>query len=77
MFIIFYKNNYLFVLLKYLLPVSEIKYLVLKNIFKKYHANIGKCGNVVIRKTTVQPKLIWMLGLGPVWYGCGAELHQL
>ena len=44
----FIKNNYLFVLLKYLSLVSKIKYLVLKkNFFKNYFANIGKCGFVL------------------------------
>ena len=42
------KNNYLFMLLKFLFPVSEINDLVLKKYFlKKCHANIGKCGLVL------------------------------
>ena len=41
------ENNYLFVLLKYLFPVVETNYLVLKNIIKKYHVNIDKCGLVL------------------------------
>ena len=46
--VLFIKNNYLFVLLKYLSLVSKIKYLVLKkNIFENYFANIGKCGFVL------------------------------
>ena len=44
---IFYKNEYLFVLLKYLFPEVQTKYLVLKSIFRKYCANIGKCGLVL------------------------------
>ena len=37
------KNNYLLVLLKYLFLVAETNYLILKNIFLKYRANIVKC----------------------------------
>jgi hypothetical protein len=44
---LFVENNNLFVLLKYLFLVAEINYLVLKNVFKKYRANIGKCGVVL------------------------------
>ena len=39
--------NYLFVRLYYLFPESDINYLVLKYILKKYHANIGKCGLIL------------------------------
>ena len=42
LFVIFF-----FVLLKYLFPVVETNYLVLKNIIKKYHVNIGKCGHIL------------------------------
>ena len=30
-------------LLNYLFPEFKVYYLILKNVFKKYHANIGKC----------------------------------
>jgi hypothetical protein len=36
--------------------VSGISYLVLKNFFKKYDANIGKCEDIIIRKIMVQFK---------------------
>ena len=39
--------NFLFVLFKYLFPVFIIDYLILKNVFKKYDANIVKCGLVL------------------------------
>jgi len=41
-FISFYL--YLILILKYLFQVAETNYLILKNIFFKYHANIDKCG---------------------------------
>ena len=40
--ILFVVNYYLFVLLNYLFPRSEINYLVLKDMFRKYRANIDK-----------------------------------
>ena len=54
---LFVENNYLFVLLKYLFPVAENNYLVLKNIFKiscKYRQVWSCFENLVTRKTIVQ-----------------------
>ena len=34
-------------LLKYLFPVANTNYLLLKYTFKKYLANIGKCGPIL------------------------------
>jgi hypothetical protein len=44
---LFVENNQLFVSLKYLFPIFEINYLILKKCFKKYRANIGKCGLIL------------------------------